>query len=357
MEIRLWANWPSTCQRLTCAGIRLHRKDTHVATPRKRQICLDQTLYYHCVSRCVRRAFLCGVDKVTGRSFEHRRQQIEARLHHLATIFAIDVAAYAVMSNHYHVVLRVNPEEVATWEDAEICERWRKLFKLPLTVQRFLDGERMEPLELDAARAQVGIYRERMTSISWFMKCLNTDIARAANREDDCTGRFFEGRFKCQALLDEAALLKCMAYVDLNPVRAGVAPTAEAATHTSLAHRIATTTNVLLPFAVQSETAAQESSSQHPFGTECIPFPFDAYCELVAWTAQHVHSKGTATPPPLLRAVDINPGAWQLTMQNGGLERTRVLGALKRIREFASAIGQAWMRGPQLRTPDGVLDY
>lgn len=87
-----------------------------MATPRKRQICLDQTPYYHCISRCVRRAFLCGIDRLTGRSFEHRRDWIEARLHHLA-------GAYAIMSNHHHVVLRVAPEEACRWTFAQICKR------------------------------------------------------------------------------------------------------------------------------------------------------------------------------------------------------------------------------------------
>ena len=258
-------------------------------------------------------------------------------------MFAIDVAAYAIMSNHHHVVLRVNSDEAHAWNEKEICERWRRLFKLPWSIQQFLTGNHMDPLELDQARAQIRIYRERLTSISWFMKCLNTDIARAANREDDCTGRFFEGRFKCQALLDEAALLRCMAYVDLNPVRAGMAATAETATHTSIAHRVATSPNVLLPFAVQPEKTPEKPSPQITLQAAALPFSFEDYRDVVRWTAERLRSKGAANPPLLLRTLEIEISAWQAAMRNSGLERTRALGAAHRIREFATAIGQAWM--------------
>ncbi|MCP4490070.1 MAG: transposase, partial [Gammaproteobacteria bacterium] len=87
---------------------------------RKNQISLEDTHYFHCVSRCVRRAFLCGKDHFSGKNYEHRRQWIEDRLLELGSIFSIDIAAYAIMSNHYHVVLHVDKQQADNWSNKEI---------------------------------------------------------------------------------------------------------------------------------------------------------------------------------------------------------------------------------------------
>lgn len=96
-------------------------------------VSLEATPHYHCVARYVRRAFLCGNDTFSGKSYEHRRRWIQERIAHLAAIFAIDVCAYAVMSNHYHVVLHVDQGQAATWEDTEVIRRWRQLFASDLS--------------------------------------------------------------------------------------------------------------------------------------------------------------------------------------------------------------------------------
>lgn len=202
-----------------------------MATARKRQISLDDTPYYHCVSRCVRRAFLCGKDKTSGISYEHRRGWVESKLLSLSQVFAIDVCAYAVMSNHTHIVFFVDIEQASLWSIQEVLERWHQLFKGTLLTQQYLRGETLiKPLQ--------AIVDETADDISWFMRILNEHIARQANSEDNCTGRFWEGRFKSQALLDEAALTACMAYVDLNPIRAKIADTPEDSDYTSIQQRI-----------------------------------------------------------------------------------------------------------------------
>jgi hypothetical protein len=142
------------------------------------------------------------------------------------------------MSNHYHLVLGVDVGKARSWSDDEVLARWTKLFprnaKLIETLR--LNSSSKKARELEAKT--LAEWRQRLQDISWFMRCLNERIARAANREDSCTGRFWEGRFKSQALLDEKALVTCMAYVDLNPIRAGVSDSLEASDFTSIQERL-----------------------------------------------------------------------------------------------------------------------
>lgn len=235
--------------------------------PRSAVVSLSDTPWYHVVSRCVRRAFLCGDDNVTGKNFNHRRGWIEARILELAGVFAINVAAYAVMSNHYHIVVRIDDERAKKWTDTEVLRRWTQLFTGPLFVRRYLSEERdeMDVSQLASVSTWAATYRERLHDLSWFMRVLNESIARMANAEDDCTGRFWEGRFKSQALLDEHALLTAMAYVDLNPIRAAIAETPEQSDHTSVQQRIRDI----------SDTAAAKtnkvSKKQHRSATVLLP--------------------------------------------------------------------------------------
>ena len=205
---------------------------------RKHLVCLSTTPYYHVHSRCVRRAFLCGVDRLSGQSYEHRRGWIEDRLRVLSSLFSIELCAYAVMSNHYHLVVKLNPSESDGWSDDEVLNRWTALFRGPLLVQRHRAGESLSSAEQDTVRCIAAVYRDRLGSLSWFMKCLNEPIARQANAEDGCTGHFWEARFQSQPLCSEQALLTAMAYVDLNPIRARVAETPEGSEYTSIRARL-----------------------------------------------------------------------------------------------------------------------
>jgi len=201
---------------------------------RKSLISLEATSYCHCISRCVRRAFLNGEDAYTGRSFEHRRDWIEERLLELAQIFAIEVCGYALMATHSHLVLHVDQPLAESWTTREVVERWHPLFSGTERSERYLREEPLLEVE-QQVEDLAEIWRERLTSVSWLLtqrRCLNEHIARKANEEDQCTGHFWEDRFKSQALLDDQAVLACLAYVDLNPVRAAIAETPESSDYT-----------------------------------------------------------------------------------------------------------------------------
>lgn len=283
---------------------------------RSQQICLEATPYYHCVSRCVRKAYLCGIDFVTKHSYEHRRAWLEQEILKQAKVFAIDVAAYAVMSNHYHVVLHINKKKADSWSLDEVIERWHTLYKGNPLSQRYLKDPNFSDAELLKLTEFVEKWRERLMDISWFMRRLNEFISRQANYEDNCTGRFWEGRFKSQALLDEKALAACLAYVDLNPVRAKMANTPEDSEHTSVKAR--------------SEKAKVAHSPNHPNQQEKslmpfvgnprqdmpdgLPFKLTEYLELVELTGRVIREDKRGYiekhQPPILQRLGIGAESW-----------------------------------------------
>ena len=257
-------------------------------TARKSQVSLADTPYYHCVSRCVRRVFLCGKDKLTGKSYEHRRQWVEDDLLKLSAVFSIDICAYSVMSNHTHIVLHVNQKQAENWSIDEVLERWLTLHKGTLLIQMYHDPVQRAKLgqsQLESVVETTEIYRQRLYDMSWFMRHLNEHIAREANKEDQCTGRFWEGRFKSQALLDDAAVIACMAYVDLNPVRADMASTPESSEYTSVKQRVAAVKQgnqpkSLFPF-------VGDPRKEMPQG---LPFQLNDYLKLIDMTGRIVRA-------------------------------------------------------------------
>ena len=313
--------------------------------PRSELISLADTPYYHCIARCVRRAFLCGDDHYSGRNFDHRKQWLVDRIAMLEAVFAIDIAAYAVMSNHYHLVLHVDSNRAQSWSDDEVIQRWLSLYKGPPLIHRYLKNKTLLAAEMRAVNDITNEWRQRLGSISWFMSKLNEHIAREANKEDNCSGRFWEGRFKSQALLDEAALLSCMTYVDLNPVRAGLTADLDASDFTSIQARTRqiqqkSTTNkpALMPFI---ETEHQDKQ------WAMLPFNLKDYIELVDWTGRAIRDdKRGYIPqqtPPILETINLTDEQWltltadiqqqSITMLHG-LDR---LLALERKREPIAA--------------------
>jgi REP element-mobilizing transposase RayT len=296
--------------------------------PRKVLISLADTPYYHITSRCVRQAYLCGVDHYSGRSYEHRRQWIVDRIRLLSSLFAIDVCAYAVMSNHYHLVLKLCPEQLNDLSDEAIMERWCTLFKGPLLVQRYRQGDVLSASERSAVSDIVNALRAKLSSISWFMRCLNQPIARQANLEDKCTGKFWESRFTSQALKTEEALLSCMVYVDLNPVRAEIASSPETSSYTSIQERIQPAFNLkqairgqrhggdLLDFKTPLKPLLHFENDQMDRSQTGILFAFQDYLELVDWTGRIIRKdkRGSidSALPPILNRLHISQDQWHL---------------------------------------------
>jgi len=268
--------------------------------PRKSLVCVNDTPFYHCVSRCVRRAFLCGYDPYSRTDYEHRRDWLENKLLDTAEVFAIDLCAYAVMSNHYHVVLHLRPDAAESWSFHEVVQRWHRLFNGTLISQQFLAGDPLGTAQMKALAKSVTLWRARLCDLSWYMRIVNEHIARKANAEEECTGRFWEGRFKSQALLDEKALLSCMAYVDLNPIRAKMANTLETSDHTSVKARIEAIKN---NSPHQGCIAKFVGNQPNEYG---IPFYTKDYINLVDWSGRQLRygKRGfvNATAPPHPRA-------------------------------------------------------
>ena len=201
---------------------------------RRQQIDPSVARWYHCTSRCVRQAFLLE----EGNGVSNRKEWIEARLKELAELFAVGVGGFSAMDNHLHVLLRLDPDVAKGWSDEEVTRRWGRLVpardqsRQPLPVTEDWVQEQLK----DGSR--VAEMRERLQSISWFMKCLKEPLARLANREDGTKGAFFQSRFHCVAILDEAALLATSIYIDLNPVAAKIAATPEESEYTSIKARV-----------------------------------------------------------------------------------------------------------------------
>ncbi|MFT6194562.1 MAG: REP element-mobilizing transposase RayT [Cognaticolwellia sp.] len=306
--------------------------------PRSQQISLSDTPYYHICSRTVRKAFLCGVDKETGVSYEHRRSWIEKRIFQLSQVFTMDICAHAVMHNHLHLVLHVDSEQVKNWTTLDVLSRWHKLFKGTLLTRKYQREQALTKFEMEIVEETAQVYKQRLIDISWFMRALNEPIARQANKEDKCTGHFWEGRFKSQALLDEGALLSCMVYVDLNPVRAGIAPTPEQSSFTSIQLRIKAALmgeqpTTLLPFI----------GNEHQEKTSGISFSLKDYLTLVDETGRVIRKDKRGAietkTTKILSRLHISDESWlKLTTNFEGIF-TGAVGTAEHLCEFTQHVG------------------
>ena len=366
-----------------------------MALPRSKYVLEGQEGVYHCFTRCVRRAFLCGFDTLTDRDFSHRKTLLLDRLRHLAAVFAIEVCAFAILENHYHLILRTRPDLVALWSDHEVATRWLTLFPR----HRDLTGAPIPPAgeeirALADCPDRIATLRRRLCSLSWFMGRLNEFVARVANQEDHVKGRFWESRFKCQALLDDAAITAGMVYVDLNPVRAGLAATPEESDFTSIQQRIRawknqTTATASLPGETAQElpTGSVDSGLQipdtsceipgpvpesisaptdslacaPPFSSWLCPIHSDSqrrgilqmtaaeYFDLVDRSGRMMRSgnRGSIDSElaPILLRIGAKPDAWGDTVSRFGAKFRLAAGKLSSLRNFADQLRRRWFAG------------
>jgi REP element-mobilizing transposase RayT len=199
---------------------------------RSKLVDVSVTPWYHLLSKTVRGAYLLREGEFD------RKQWIEDRLKFLARVFAVDVAGFAVLDNHLHVLVRLASERAQEWSDEDVVRRWLRLFpprgadRKPLKVTRAW-------VDLKLADAEfVKKTRTRLSDLGWFMKCLKEPLARMANQADKQTGAFWQSRYKSIAILDEEALLATCAYIDLNPLAAGMSQLPEKSEHTSIKARV-----------------------------------------------------------------------------------------------------------------------
>ena len=343
--------------------------------PRSSYVNDDKVGVYHCFTRCVRRAFLCGFDPLTQRDYSHRKSWIVDRVRFLAGIFAIEVCAYAIMENHYHTVLRIRPDIVETWSDHQVAMRWLTLFP-----NYYRDNDLAEsPTEQQVSAlaenpVRIAELRKRLSSISWFMGRLNEFIARAVNKEDNVKGRFWESRFKCRPLLDIAAIAACMVYVDLNPIRAGLAATPELSDFTSIQerirswHREMSAKNTLPLEDRKSQDRAAGTvpellpvdSADYPASWLC-PIQLDGtrdgilqmteaeYFDLVDRSGRILRSgkRGAidADLSPILLRMKINPEEWADTISRFESKFHLAAGLFSSLRGFADRLGKKWLKG------------
>jgi putative transposase len=367
-----------------------------MSLPRSKYVQDDKEGVYHCFSRCVRRAYLYGHDALTGKDFSHRKKWLVDRLKNLAAIFAIEVCAYAIMENHYHSILRTRPDIAATWSPEEVATRWLKLFPPKPVGKRKAIPPLEEQIRALADRPErIEELRKRLCSLSWFMGRLNEFIAREANKEDKVKGRFWESRFKCQALLDDAAVASCMVYVDLNLIRAGLASTPENSDFTSIQERIRSWQNETMEKVTVHPQAFQEEadfgslgndgplaenacpiSNPIPDGISAVGASADSLEPSTGWLCpiqSDLHRRGIlqmtaaeyfdlvdrsgrltrsgkrsaidAGLAPILLRINANPDAWVDTVSRFGAEFCLAAGLLPNLRNFADRIGRRWLKG------------
>jgi REP element-mobilizing transposase RayT len=306
--------------------------------PRRQLVDPTQAQFFHLISRCVRRSWLCGHDRYSNKNFEHRKAWLKKRVLELGDIFATGIYSFAVMSNHLHVVLHMHPGTANGWSNEEVARRWVRLF--PAST---LELCQQKVATITENQLLVVTYRSRLADVSWLMKCLSEAIARRANAEDKVTGRFWEGRFKSQLLLSEKSILAAMTYVDLNPVRADIAKGVSTSSYTSVKMRHEQIRKDAACAGQYLAPLAGVKSANTPAMTEA------EYIALVDFTGREWRpgKRGVIKPdePTALRKLGLDKDHWTMKVKGVGSSYWRVVGNLEELLEKAKELKQRTLFG------------
>ena len=334
---------------------------------RRKQIGKDRKAVYHCTARCVRRAYLCGRDRVSGQDYSHRRDWIICREEQLARLFAIEIEFRTEMSNHLHAVLRTRPDVAQRLTPREVVRRWLTITKMAKCMSDELPEPSQQRIDrLVGDKKWVTKMRQRLSSISWFMGILLENIARRANREDECQGRFWENRFKCRECTDTASILLCGVYVDLNPIRSGEADSPETARYTSVFQRLmaeemqaknasSRPDGWMAELTLQPERKANidlaytSRSGRRASDLGVLPISLREYVQLLKWTAKLLRSGERTTIPKDLGAIldrlNMSQETWVDTVEGYDATFCRAVGPPSELAEVAQRLEVHHLKG------------
>ena len=309
--------------------------------------------FYHCTNRCVRRTFLCGIDEETGIDYSHRKEWLEKRMFELCDIFSISIYAYAVMDNHYHIVLYLDPIAPQNWRAEDVAEKWLLAYPGRYSNPKFAKQRALKKQAIMGDKEKLKTYRKRLGSLSWFMGRLNEPLAKQSNQEDYCTGRFWEGRYSSQALLDEAAVFSCMAYVDLNPIRAGIAEKIDESKYTAINKRVKRLKEVD-PIEVQKELDASITAITHHIKSKQLPISLKDYIELVEYAGKSIKYPNKSAMPAhvksTLSSLNLQPNHWLKQIESFGDYYCHVVDPIEQIRKRAAQLKKRCLKGASAAT-------
>ena len=338
---------------------------------RSKLLLRDQVQVVHCYTRCVPRAFLAGIDPLTGRDFNYRRDWIRSLLEQQAALFGIETGFHVQMGNHLHLVLRTRPDVVKRWSKEKVVRNWLKIAKLKRgsDIKEWDPDEQRVRMEM-SDRKRVKKLRRRLANVSWYIATLCENVARRANKQDGVTGKFFEQRYKLRDLADESAILVCGIYVDLNQIHAGEALTPEQSRYTSAYDRIQGRKPLAAGAPQQLEGSSDrwlceltlgEGSQADVSQDVCtatpwrasdkglLPISLDDYLKLLDWTGRQVRQDKKGAIPselaPILQRLHINADNLLETVSEFDSRFTHVVGRVESMAKVAIRMGRRRVAG------------